>query len=77
MSDYYSYRDPKRADQHRGTVDYSQSSSSAWIWALVLLVALVALIAIGTAGPVEDGTDLAPPAAPAPATTVVPQTLDQ
>lgn len=77
MSDYYSYNDPKRAKEKHGTVDYSQGSSTAWIWALVILVALVGLIAIGSTGGVSDGTDLAPPATPEPATTVVPQAIDQ
>ena len=77
MSDYYSYNDPKRAEQQRGTVDYSTGSSSGWIWALIILVALVALIAIGATSRPADGTDVAPPAAPAPATEAAPQTIDQ
>ena len=74
MSDQYSYNDPTRRGEHRGAMDYGTSSSN-WIWALIVLVALVALIAIGSSsGGVSDGTasELAPPADPAPA-----QTLDQ
>ncbi|MDA8586371.1 hypothetical protein N9L47_08895 [Rhodobacteraceae bacterium] len=76
MSDYYSYNDPKRAEQQRGTVDYNQSSGGGWIWPVVLIVALVGIVAIGATGRVAPSTETAPPVIPAPATATPSQTID-
>ena len=77
MSDYYSYRDPKKPGAGNRSIDYDTGTGGGWIWAVVIVVALVLLVIIGSSGGVEDGAT-APPAAPAvEATPVEPAATDQ
>ena len=65
MSDYYSYRDPKKAGAGQ-SFDYDGGSGTGWFWAIVVVLALVVLLAIGgSRGVVEDGAT-APLAVPDP-----------
>lgn len=57
MSDLYPQQDHARPGHRQGYADYAgPTSSGAWIWAGVVLVALVALIALGASGGGDTST---------------------